>query len=68
VLAGRTAELPGLLPDLAYAMLLPYLGPKAAEREATRARATYTPRPSLTGADEDLADQAAGRKARVARG
>lgn len=31
---GATAELPELLPDLAYSMMLPYLGHAAAEREA----------------------------------
>jgi AcrR family transcriptional regulator len=33
VLAGRTSELPKLLPDLAYSMVLPYLGHKRADRE-----------------------------------
>jgi AcrR family transcriptional regulator len=33
VLDGRTEELPALLPDLAYSVLLPYLGPERAERE-----------------------------------
>jgi hypothetical protein len=32
VLQGKTAELPALLPDLAYSVIVPYLGQKAAER------------------------------------
>jgi AcrR family transcriptional regulator len=35
VLDGRTAELQGLLPDLSYALLLPYLGDEQARREAS---------------------------------
>jgi AcrR family transcriptional regulator len=35
VLAGKTSELPQLLPDLAYSMILPYLGRQAA-KQATR--------------------------------
>lgn len=36
VLHGTTEELPELLPDLAYSMMLPYLGHAAAEREVAR--------------------------------
>jgi AcrR family transcriptional regulator len=36
VLQGRTTELPQLLPDLAYSLMLPYLGHDAAEREVSR--------------------------------
>jgi AcrR family transcriptional regulator len=36
VLQGRTALLPGLLGELAYSMMLPYLGHEPAQREATR--------------------------------
>ena len=32
VLQGKTSELPALLPDLAYSMILPYLGHEAAAR------------------------------------
>lgn len=39
VLQGRTAELPDLLPDLAYSMMLPYLGHTVAEREVAHLRA-----------------------------
>jgi AcrR family transcriptional regulator len=39
VLQGKTTELPSLLPDLAYSMMLPYLGHPVAEREVSRARA-----------------------------
>jgi AcrR family transcriptional regulator len=39
VLQGRTDELPELLPDLAYSMMLPYLGHAAAEREVAHLRA-----------------------------
>jgi AcrR family transcriptional regulator len=39
VLQGRTAELPQLLPDLAYSMMLPYLGHAAAERAVAGLRA-----------------------------
>jgi AcrR family transcriptional regulator len=38
VLQGRTAELPLLLPDLLYSMLLPYIGHDAAKAEYTRER------------------------------
>jgi AcrR family transcriptional regulator len=38
VLQGKTSELPELLPDLAYSMMLPYLGHEAAEREVQRLR------------------------------
>jgi AcrR family transcriptional regulator len=37
VLQGDTSELMDLLPDLAYSIMLPYLGHAAAEREARRA-------------------------------
>ena len=33
VLAGSATELPALLPDLAYSMMLPYLGHHEAARE-----------------------------------
>lgn len=36
VLQGRTTELPQLLPDLAYSLMLPYLGHELAEREVRR--------------------------------
>jgi AcrR family transcriptional regulator len=36
VLAGLASELPQLLPDLAYSMMLPYLGNQAAAREVHR--------------------------------
>jgi AcrR family transcriptional regulator len=39
VLQGRAEELPELLPDLAYSMMLPYLGHAAAEREIADLRA-----------------------------
>jgi AcrR family transcriptional regulator len=39
VLQGKTSELLGMLPDLAYSMMLPYLGHTVAEREVRRARA-----------------------------
>jgi hypothetical protein len=38
VLEGRAEELPKLLPDLAYSMMLPYLGHSAAEREIAHLR------------------------------
>jgi AcrR family transcriptional regulator len=38
VLQGRAEELPELLPDLAYSMMLPYLGHATAEREVARLR------------------------------
>jgi AcrR family transcriptional regulator len=34
--AGRGAELEGILPDLVFAVLMPYLGPEAAEEEMRR--------------------------------
>lgn len=39
ILAGQVAELPGLLPDLAYTVTLPYAGHEAAARVADEARA-----------------------------
>jgi len=33
IAAGRTGELPALLPELTYMMVLPFLGPEAAARE-----------------------------------
>jgi AcrR family transcriptional regulator len=36
VLRGETSELPALLSDLAYSMMLPYLGHEAAEHESRR--------------------------------
>jgi len=47
VLQGRAEELPELLPDLAYSMMLPYLGHATAEREVARLRtqASNTDRP-----------------------
>lgn len=38
VLQGQTAELPALLPDLAHALMAPYLGDAAAKRESAKAR------------------------------
>jgi AcrR family transcriptional regulator len=37
LLAGRAAQLPALLPDLVFAMLVPYIGPRAAAEEMRRA-------------------------------
>jgi AcrR family transcriptional regulator len=39
VRAGRASELPRLVPDLAFAVLMPYLGPDAAEVEMRRVAA-----------------------------
>lgn len=36
LLAGRPAELPALLPDLLFAVLVPYVGPRAAAAEMRR--------------------------------
>jgi AcrR family transcriptional regulator len=38
VLQGKTGELPGLLPDLAYSMMLPYVGHIEAERRVAPLR------------------------------
>jgi AcrR family transcriptional regulator len=46
VLQGKTSELPDLLPDLAYSMILPYLGHDAAEQAVARLRSGA---PTLTG-------------------
>lgn len=40
VLAGRAERLPAMLPDLLFAMLVPYIGPRAAADEMRRATAT----------------------------
>jgi len=37
LLAGRAAELPARLPDLLFAMLVPYVGPQVAAAEMRRA-------------------------------
>jgi AcrR family transcriptional regulator len=39
LLAGRAAQLPAMLPDLLFAMLVPYIGPRAAADEMRRAAA-----------------------------
>ena len=46
VLEGRTAELVDLLPELAYAMMLPYLGHEVAQREVASARPTTPSAPA----------------------
>lgn len=38
VAAGRTEELPSLLPDILFVVLVPYVGPEAATAEVRRAR------------------------------
>jgi AcrR family transcriptional regulator len=40
LLAGRAAQLPALFPDLLFAMLVPYIGPRAAADEMRRVAAT----------------------------
>jgi AcrR family transcriptional regulator len=40
LLAGRAEQLPAMLPDLLFAMLVPYLGPRAAAEEMRRVAAT----------------------------
>jgi len=40
LLAGRAAQLPAMLPDLLFAMLVPYIGPRAAAEEMRRAAET----------------------------
>lgn len=37
LVAGRTAQLPSLMPDLLFAMLVPFIGPAAATEEMRRA-------------------------------
>jgi len=37
LVAGRTSQLPDLMPDLLFAMLVPYIGPTAAAEEMRRA-------------------------------
>jgi hypothetical protein len=36
ILAGRAEQLPGLLSDVLFATLVPYIGPDAAAREVDR--------------------------------
>jgi AcrR family transcriptional regulator len=38
--AGRAAQLPAMLPDLLFAMLVPYIGPRAAAEEMRRVAET----------------------------
>jgi AcrR family transcriptional regulator len=40
LLAGRAAQLPEMLPDLLFAMLVPYIGPRAAAEEMRRVAET----------------------------
>jgi AcrR family transcriptional regulator len=40
LLAGRAAQLPALFPDLLFAMLVPYIGPRAAAEEMRRVAET----------------------------
>ncbi len=42
IVAGATAELPQLIPELMYMTVLPFLGPEAAERELERGRRRRT--------------------------
>ena len=51
VLEGQTAELPSLLGDLTYSLLLPFLGHEQAKREAAKRRACprLAPRPPSSG-------------------
>jgi AcrR family transcriptional regulator len=53
VLQGKTAELPSLLPDLAYSMMLPYVGHTEAERMVSPLWASVSPR---GGQSDDQAD------------
>jgi hypothetical protein len=39
LLAGRATQLPAMLPDLLFAMLVPYIGPRAAAAEMRRVAA-----------------------------
>ena len=41
LLAGRAAQLPARLPDLLFAMLVPYVGPQAAAAEMRRVAAAH---------------------------
>ena len=43
VRAGRGPELERILPDLVFAVLMPYLGPEAAEEEMRRVAGEGTP-------------------------
>lgn len=43
LLAGRAATLPAMLPDLLFAMLVPYIGPRAAAKEMRRVSAAGSP-------------------------
>jgi AcrR family transcriptional regulator len=40
LLAGRAAQLPAMLPELLFAMLVPFIGPRAAAEEMRRVAAT----------------------------
>jgi AcrR family transcriptional regulator len=42
IVAGRTEQLPGLLPELTYELLVPFLGEEAARAERQRAAATMS--------------------------
>lgn len=46
VVQGRTAELPNLLPELIYELLVPFLGEEVARAERDRAAASESPAPS----------------------
>ena len=44
VLSGRTEELPTLLPDILFTVLVPYIGPEAAKAEGRRTRSSWPAR------------------------
>lgn len=52
VLQGRTIELPGLLPDLAYSMMLPYVGHAKAEEMVAPLRISIEAPPASAPAPE----------------
>jgi hypothetical protein len=53
VLQGKTAQLPSLLPDLAYSMMLPYVGHVEAEKIVAELRATNPPIVGLEGEGDE---------------
>ncbi len=59
VIQGQTAQLLGLLPDLAYSLMLPYIGRAAAQKESAK---TPTPRATepvaIVSSDSVLDEQA----------
>lgn len=68
VLQGQTKELPALLPDLAYSVMLPYLGHQAAERAVGEFAGEAGREPIQSGAPGTRKSQGKAKRARTRPG